>query len=457
MDNVNQEVPPVINQPSVKTANNSNFFRTLAYGFVVVSIGISIAVGGYLLGVNKSKPQPVTQISVPTPTPDPIKQWQKYVNIQYGFEIGYPQNFTITNNTLPKVNKETVVNQNLEISNEFVSENPKLTIWVNPLGFGLMPPDVAYELIPAEGMGVNVAVRTEVPQSQDNRNIDDETVIIGKTIKLGANTYTFQFIFKKGGKDYEPILNQILSTFKLIDTKNSDITLVSPNGGEKWTVGETHTISWIANNVKNVVISLLQGSSRSLLISLKTGVNASLQKFDWKISDGAWYVGRSDLKIVLSDAAYCSWVDESTGVECVKDELKHGDKSDNYFSIVSANLALPTTCKDEPKGVPIITSLSNYSGSIGARIEIRGCNFSGFEGDKNAWIENDQGVKGILYGEDGSTSKLLKVTLKSPLCQNNNSYSGLSCDAWLTLNTGTYNIYTFPWNKKSNEVNFTIK
>ncbi len=118
---------------------------------------------------------------------------------------------------------------------------------------------------------------------------------------------------------------------------------------------------------------------------------------------------------------------------------------------------LPAECKDEEEGMPVITSLSGYSGSVGAKIEIKGCNFSGFEGDKNAWIENSQGIKGILYGEEGSTSKTIKVTLASPLCQNDTSYSGLSCDAYITLVPGIYKIYTAPWGKKSNEVNFTIE
>jgi hypothetical protein len=118
--------------------------------------------------------------------------------------------------------------------------------------------------------------------------------------------------------------------------------------------------------------------------------------------------------------------------------------------------SLPTTCKDEPEGVPVITSLSIYSGPVGTKLEIRGCNFAGFEGDINAWIENNEGEKGFLQGEAGSTSKIIKVTLKSSLCRKDTSHSGLPCDEWLTLTPGTYKIYTMPWGKKSNEVTFTI-
>ena len=105
---------------------------------------------------------------------------------------------------------------------------------------------------------------------------------------------------------------------------------------------------------------------------------------------------------------------------------------------------------------PIITSLSNSSGSIGSKLEVHGRNLSGFEGDTNAWIENSRGAKGLLSGESGSNANLIKVTLNSPLCQEDNSYSGKPCSAWLNLTPGVYKIYTMPWGKKSNVVPFSI-
>lgn len=117
---------------------------------------------------------------------------------------------------------------------------------------------------------------------------------------------------------------------------------------------------------------------------------------------------------------------------------------------------LPVVCTDQSEGTPVITSLSRYSGPVGTTLEIKGCNFSGFEGDKNIWIKNNQDVVGIIYGGTESTNNLLKITLSSPLCQNDNSYSGLPCDTLLDLTPGTYKIYTTPWGRKSNEVTFNI-
>lgn len=113
-------------------------------------------------------------------------------------------------------------------------------------------------------------------------------------------------------------------------------------------------------------------------------------------------------------------------------------------------------CTDQTGGTPVITSLSSYSGSTGTKLEISGCNFAGFEGDQDVWIKNNLGVKGLLVANASSTSKLLKVTLKSRLCQQNTSYSGLPCSAWLTLAPGKYQIYATSFAKKSNEVTFSV-
>ncbi|MEQ1561156.1 MAG: hypothetical protein ABL899_00370 [Nitrospira sp.] len=126
------------------------------------------------------------------------------------------------------------------------------------------------------------------------------------------------------------------------------------------------------------------------------------------------------------------------------------------FRLIGPVVSIPNTCTDLEGGDPVITSLSSNQGAIGSKLEINGCNLAGFEGDKNIWIENSAGVKGILYGESDSTSKSIKVVLKSPICQKDNSYSGLPCDAELTLIPGDYKIYTYPWSKESNKIDFKL-
>jgi len=108
------------------------------------------------------------------------------------------------------------------------------------------------------------------------------------------------------------------------------IFVLSPNGGEK--IQGDSVIIWGSNNVENIIITLMENNSKSYLIS--KSFDASRGYFDWKIDKSADYIGRSDLKIVLYDAAYCSYVDQSIGVECTKDDVSHSDSSDNYFSIL---------------------------------------------------------------------------------------------------------------------------
>ena len=114
-------------------------------------------------------------------------------------------------------------------------------------------------------------------------------------------------------------------------------------------------------------------------------------------------------------------------------------------------------CKDEPEWTPIITSLSSESWSINTTITINWCNFEWFEGDKLAWIENENWAKWILYSESWSTAKQMKVTIKPALCLRDTSYSGEICDAYLNLVPWKYKIYVNPWGKMSNMIEFTIK
>lgn len=79
MEKANQQIPPVSSELPIKASNNLSFTKALAYGFVVVSVGISIAVGGYLLCVNKTNPEPTASVSV-SPTLSPAEASAKEDN-----------------------------------------------------------------------------------------------------------------------------------------------------------------------------------------------------------------------------------------------------------------------------------------------------------------------------------------------------------------------------------------
>lgn len=125
-------------------------------------------------------------------------------------------------------------------------------------------------------------------------------------------------------------------------------------------------------------------------------------------------------------------------------------------SIISTfNFPSSSTTSSEP--LPLITSISPTSGALGTRVELSGTGFSGFEGDKYAWIENTKtGIKGIIYNEAGATNNFIPFTLKDKYCTRDNSYSGNPCESYLTITPGEYTIHVYPWGKISNKIKFTV-
>lgn len=112
MDEVIQQSPipqqtPI--QPEMPPKNSSsNWLRTLAIGFGIVSIGTAIAVGGYFLGTKNSQP-PIKTVTVsPSQTTVDTKtqfidqkqisetvNWNVYVDPQDIFSIKYPPTFNV--------------------------------------------------------------------------------------------------------------------------------------------------------------------------------------------------------------------------------------------------------------------------------------------------------------------------------------------------------------------------
>jgi hypothetical protein len=117
-------------------------------------------------------------------------------------------------------------------------------------------------------------------------------------------------------------------------------------------------------------------------------------------------------------------------------------------------------CPDVSKETePVITSISQTSGPVGVLITISGKNLGGFEGDKNLWIENNLGQKGIILTGGNSlinTDTSVRFVLQNSYCTVDTSYSGLPCPALLNITPGVYNIYAAPWGKISNKVQFTV-
>ncbi|MES2623284.1 MAG: hypothetical protein V4576_02630 [Patescibacteria group bacterium] len=107
---------------------------------------------------------------------------------------------------------------------------------------------------------------------------------------------------------------------------------------------------------------------------------------------------------------------------------------------------------------PFISSISQSSGPVGTIIELKGVNFAGLEGDMDALIENSKGEVAFLAGIGYVPRKdnTIRVKIDANICKENNSYSGQPCKNYVSITPGKYKIYTSPWGKESNKVDFTV-
>jgi len=107
------------------------------------------------------------------------------------------------------------------------------------------------------------------------------------------------------------------------------ITVISPNGGERWEIGKTYEIRWESQGVDTVDIRAVTVSTSPYGILIATGVPATQKAYSWTISSD--FSPRDDYKISISGK--------------INGEVI-SDKSDSYFSIVKK----PITCTDSDGG-----------------------------------------------------------------------------------------------------------
>lgn len=159
---------------------------------------------------------------------------------------------------------------------------------------------------------------------------------------------------------------------------------------------------------------------------------------------------------VVADTGLTSISFVKNGVGYYINSQTNVDDGKTAESMVSTFKFTSTTTDANGNPLPTITSVTPTTASIGTYIEIKGTHFSGFEGDKYAWIENTKGEKGIIYNDTGSTDSLIKFKLANKYCTKDNSYSGLPCDSYINIVPGTYNIYVQPWGNISNKVQLIV-
>ncbi|MDO8620930.1 MAG: hypothetical protein Q7R31_01480 [Candidatus Levybacteria bacterium] len=206
MDNVSQPIPqqaPV--QPEIPPTNsNSNWLKTLAIGFGIVSIGTAIAVGGYFLGTKNSQPVIESKIVVqPSPTPaDETANWKTYTDKNHLYSIRYPVEFTTTISDSKSNVMDASGAFNLAISTELT--NLDLNSYVDQKSS-------CSEINSKNGISYIIDSKNSLRFEQTPCGQTGSTDIY--TINNGV-AYHFSIATQANYDSYLKTLNQILSTFK---------------------------------------------------------------------------------------------------------------------------------------------------------------------------------------------------------------------------------------------------
>lgn len=116
-------------------------------------------------------------------------------------------------------------------------------------------------------------------------------------------------------------------------------TVISPNGGEKWIVGNTYDIEWKASAVGRVYIYLYDYSGPVGTRGVADNIPVSDGKYSWKIPSEI--TPSEKLKIAVRDTMA---------------QEKTYDLSDEYFSIVASTT--PSSGTPTPTPTPILTPTS---------------------------------------------------------------------------------------------------
>ena len=181
-----------------------------------------------------------------------------------------------------------------------------------------------------------------------------------------------------------------------------------------------------------------------------------------KIADYYYFDGTT-AKLVSKDSypAQCTRLESQKvglGMRCV-DVPSYNQRTVNYTSV--------STNQSSDYATSYIGSITPWSAPVGTTIEIRGSGLVGFEGDVYFFFKRSDGkiarLSGVVLTQttgDAVGAQTARVVLKEP-CQQGQTvygdYSGIpaQCD-YVQLTPGVYKVYTTPWGKNSNEVQFTV-
>jgi len=166
------------------------------------------------------------------------------------------------------------------------------------------------------------------------------------------------------------------------------ITVLSPNGGENFSVGKTYNITWNYSGVDKVNVWLLaQINGRETKAPIATNINANSSHYSWRIGD----LDSNNVKYKIGVLSTIS---------SQNDLSEDWDWSDGFFTINESSVVIPPVVTE-----PSITSLSVGSGLPGTLISVFGKNLYNPSSPYNVTFNDpthDNGVPGSAM-TNGST------------------------------------------------------
>ncbi len=183
------------------------------------------------------------------------------------------------------------------------------------------------------------------------------------------------------------------------------ITVLSPNGGEQLTQGQTYNITWQENGLSTVNISLINTSNPQFNYTIANNLTASSDSYSWTIP--------SEIGPVIPGSSYKIWITGSTGV--AGQEIV-SDNSQSTFTITSPNSIATRTGMIESATLDqnsMTESSGNFSvtGSAVAHsitVELISTSYSGST-DSNSTSQylKDGSIYQAVEGSDGANSDIL--------------------------------------------------
>jgi len=271
----------------------------------------------------------------------PLEEWWAIRSATYGYEIRFPRYRTAEK----RFEGGWIVNQG-NTEGDFV-EFTEINKGEKYLGLDKGSVDFAISITPTEKLSIQEHLQEmEIPFTVEEKvKVDDleairrqeiwtmdtdvEFPVISTYFFKNGFVYQLAMKFLRYGPDYttyeiQPydleVNNKIISTFKFIEIKEG-VTLLSPNGGEKWKIGDANTISWEGGESINISAQLIpkeKNGTQGWIFS--TGIPGGSMEWDTKTAYGTRSGGGG--KITIQPGEY-------------KIKIGNGDfdESDDWFSI----------------------------------------------------------------------------------------------------------------------------